>query len=136
MFKIKGREVIKVNFTWTLDELLQFMKEKWDAEEYGQFQKGKPTVASIEEYILLPATENCLVIAYPRKGKIIFSVADNSEGLVRLTASALPVRSPISKIYQSSLTISRAKEFTGPAAEICEVYANYMKDLLKAAGLL
>lgn len=133
--KIKGREVIKVSFTWTLDDFYRFMQEKWDTEEYGAFQKGKPTPASIEEYVLLPATQNCLVIAYPRKGKIIFSVADNTNGLVRMTASALPTRSPISKIYQSSLSISRAKEFKGPAADICAAYAEYMKKLLAEANL-
>ena len=35
-----------------------------------------------------------------------------------------------------SLTISRAKEFQGPAAEVCKVYADYMKELVKKASLL
>lgn len=135
--KIKGREVIKVGFNWTLDDLYRFMQERWNTEEYGVFEIGKPTPASIEEYVYLPATRNCLIIAFPRKGKVIFSVADNSNGLVRLAASAAPTRhSRLAKIYQSSLTIDRAKEFRGPAADICEIYAEYMKALLKEAGLL
>lgn len=133
--KIKGREVIPVNFNWTLADLYRFMQDRWNPMEYGYFQIGKPTPASIEEYIYLPATRNCLVIAYPRKGKIVFSVADNSNGLMRMTATAIPTHNAIAKVYQSSLSIDRAREFRGPAAEICEIYANHMRDLLKAAGL-
>lgn len=130
MIKIKGREVIEVDFTWTLEELYDFMKEKWDTEEYGQFQLGKPTPASIEEYVCLPATPNTVIIAYPRKKKVIFSVADNSQGLVRIVATAIPTNNAIAGIYQASMSISRAKEIKGPAAEICEKYADYMRGLL------
>lgn len=136
MFKIKGREVIEVNFNWTLEELYNYMQENWDAEEYGYFQIGKPTPASIEEYIYLPATRNCLVIAYPRKGKIIFTVADNANGAVRLAVSAIPTNRTYAKVFQTSLTIDRAKEFRGPAAEICELYAEHMRELLKESNLL
>lgn len=128
--KIKGREVIDVDFTWTLDEMYQFMQANWNTAEYNQFKIGKPTPASVEKYILLPATANCLVIAYPRKNKIIFSVADNPEGAKELVVTALPTGNAIARIYQSSLSIKRAKEFKGPAAEVCEMYAEYMKKLL------
>lgn len=136
MFKIKGREVIEVGFDWTLNDLCAFMEENWNTEEYSDFTVGKPTPASIEEYICLPATQNCLIIVYPRKGKIILTVADNPNGLMRMTAMALPTRNAIGRIYQTSLSISRAKEFKGPAAEACEVYANYMRSLLKDKGLI
>lgn len=131
LFKIKGREEIKVDFNWTLNDLYDFMRANWDVENYNDFEIGKPTPASIEDYIYLPATAHCLVIAYTRKGKIIFSVADNPEGLKLLVASAIPVKNAISKIYQSSLTISRAQEMKGPAADVCEMYANYMRELLQ-----
>lgn len=131
MFKIKGREVIKVAFTWTLAEMAEFMREHWDKENYNDFEVGRPTPASIEEYICLPATEHCLVIAYPRREKVIFSVADNPDGLKRMTMMALPTKNAFARIYQSSLSVSRAKEMTGPAAEICTLYADYMRELLK-----
>lgn len=136
MFKIKGREVIDVSFTWRLEELYNFMRKHWDTAEYGDFETGKPTQASIEEYVLLPATEHCLVIAYPRKKKVIFSVADNPSGLKRMAASAIPTNNSIAKIYQCSLTFDRTKEMKGPAADICAIYAEYMKGLLKQEGLL
>lgn len=130
MFKIKGREVIKVDFNWNLDELYDFMNKNWDTEKYNKFEKGKPTPASLAEYIYLPATANCLVIAYPRKGKIIFSVADTPRGVKLQAVTAIPTKNAFARIYQSSLSINHAKEFKGPAAEACEKYANYMKELL------
>lgn len=136
MFKIKGREVIEVDFTWTLRELYDFMEENWDKEEYNAFEIGKPTPASIEEYVYLPATQNMLVIAYPRKGKIIFSVADNPQGLKLMVASAMPSRNAFAGIYKSSLSINRTKEMKGPAAEACEKYAEYFKTLLKEKELI
>lgn len=131
MFKIKGREVIEVNFNWELNEMYEFMRRYWNTEEYNDFEIGKPTKASIEEYIYLPATKTCLVIAYPRKGKVIFSVADNPQGAGLMVASAIPVRNAFAKVYQTSLTIDHAKEMKGPAAEVCEMYADYFRQLLK-----
>lgn len=134
--KIKGREVIKVDFDWTLGDLYEFMVKNWDREGYNDFEIGKPTPMSVEEYIYLPATPHCLVIAYARKGKIIFSVADNPEGLKLLAATAIPTKNAIGKIYQSSLSINRTKEMKGPAAEVCELYADHMRELLKANDLI
>lgn len=130
MFKIKGREVIKVDFTWTLEALYAFMQENWDTEKYGSFEMGKPIPTSIESYVYLPATQHCLVIVYPRKGKVILSVADNPEGAKRLFESAFPTHDRLGRIYKSSLSIDRAKEMKGPAAEICEIYADHMRELL------
>ena len=57
-----GRQVIKTNRAFTLKELEQFMQEHWDKEQYNDFIIGCPTSASIEEYILLPATGRFMVI--------------------------------------------------------------------------
>ena len=51
-----GRQVILINKPLTLLELEQIMQDNWDKEQYGNFKIGKPTPASIEEYIVLPAT--------------------------------------------------------------------------------
>lgn len=136
MFKIKGREVIEVNFDWTLDDMEKFMEENWDKEDFAHFERGKPTPMSIEEYIYLPATPNCLVIAYPRKGKVIFTVADNANGAKLLMVSSIPNKNPLAGIAKTAVSINRAKEMKGPAAAICEGYAEHMKELLKVKGLL
>ena len=134
--KIKGREVIDVNFTWTLDEMEQFMKENWDTTEQPEFTRGKPQPMSIEEFLMLPATPNMLVIAYPRKNKVIFSVAQNKEGAKTLALTAIPSHNTIYNIAKSAATLSLTKEMKGPAAEICALYAEYMKELLQEKGLL
>ena len=52
-----GRQVILINKPLTLQELEQIMQNDWDKEQYGNFKIGRPTKASIEEYILLYCTE-------------------------------------------------------------------------------
>lgn len=133
---MKGREVIKINRTLTLDEFETFMNDHWDKERFGEFKRGRPTPASIEEYILLPATANCLVCAYPRTEKIIFTVADSPEGVKRIAFSVLPTNNNYVKIMQDASMIARAKEFRGPAHEVNQMYAEYMRGLLAEAGLL
>ena len=51
-----GRQVIPVNRPLTLQELEQIMQDNWDKEQYGNFKIGRPTKASVEEYILLRIT--------------------------------------------------------------------------------
>ena len=86
-----GRQVIPINKSITLQELEQLMQEHWDKEQYGNFRIGRPTRASVEEYILLPATQRFLIIVYPRaagglfskENKVILSTADTPEGVIQ-----------------------------------------------------
>ena len=71
--KVIGRQVITINKSITLRELEQIMQENWDKEQYGNFKIGRPTKASVEEYILLPATPRFLIIVYPRSAGGLFS---------------------------------------------------------------
>ena len=76
-----GRQVILINKPLTLRELEQIMQDNWDKEQYGSFKIGRPTPASIEEYILLPATRRYLTIdrnrrVSPRKGTAAEYFAD------------------------------------------------------------
>lgn len=139
---MRGREVIPVTRRLSLDELEQFMRQHWNQEEYGTFRKGKPTPASIEEYILLPATERTMVIVYPRGGgifskgnKVIVTVCDSPEGAALLAATAVPVKNAFFKIAQTAHVVSRSKEFRGEAADMVEAYAAYLRTLLEEAGL-
>lgn len=133
---MKGREVIKVNKTFTLEELAAFMDAHWDAAEFGGYQVGRPTPASIEEYIILPATKNCLVILYPRDGKVILSVAQTPAGVGKMAFTAIPTGNAIAGIAQASASISLAKELRGPANDIMLIYAEQVKKILAAEGLL
>ena len=81
-----GRQVILINNPLTLRELEQIMQDNWDKEQYGSFKIGRPTPASIEEYILLPATRRYLTIVYPRAAGGFFS-KENADSSVRKTKS-------------------------------------------------
>ncbi len=137
-----GRQVIPTNRAFTLDELEQFMQQYWDKNEYNDFFIGKPTAASVEKYILLPATQRFMVIAYSRKGgrffnkqdKVILSVCDSPAGVRDRLLSSVPSDNIFFGIWKISATMSIEKERKGPAEDILQKYAAYMKQLLNSAG--
>ena len=117
------KQVILINKPLTLQELEQIMQDNWDKEQYGSFKIGRPTPASIEEYILLPATRRYLTIVYPRaaggffskENKVILSTADSPEGAQIAIAEYLPVKGPLLNILQTKSVLSAEKERKGPA---------------------
>lgn len=139
-----GRQVLPINKSITLDELEQIMQENWDKEQFGNFVIGKPTKASIEEYILLPATPRFLVIVYPRaagglfskENKVILSTADTPEGAKLAVAECFPTKGPLTKLLQTRSVLSAEKERKGPAEEVLQTYTAHMKSILKTIGLL
>lgn len=139
-----GRQVLPINKSITLQELEQIMQENWDREQYGSFVIGKPTKASVEEYILLPATPRYLVIVYPRaagglfnkENKVILSTADTPEGAKMAVAEYFPTKGPLTKLWQTGSVLSAEKERKGPAEEALQAYTAHMKDILKKNGLL
>ena len=139
-----GRQVIEVNRGFSLDELLQFMNENWDTETHCKFIKGRPTAASIEEYILLPATPNYMVIAYPRKAgglfnkenKVILSVCDTPEGVKTEIIESIPSDNVFFGALKIGIITSKEKERKGPAEKVLQYYTAYMKELLEKAGYL
>ena len=139
-----GRQVLPINKSITLQELEQIMQENWDKEQYGSFFIGKPTKASVEEYILLPATPRYLIIVYPRaagglfnkENKVILSTADTPEGAKIAAAEYFPTKGPLTKLLQTSSVLSAEKERKGPAEEMLQAYTAHMKDILEKTGLL
>ena len=139
-----GRQVIPINKPITLQELEQIMQEHWDKEQYGNFKIGRPTKASIEEYILLPATHRYLIIVYPRKAgglfskenKVILSTADTPQGAEIAAAEYFPTRGPLTKLLQTSSVLNAEKERKGPAEEVLQACTAHMKEILKESGLL
>lgn len=139
-----GRQVIKTNRAFTLEELNRFMEQYWDIEEYNSFIIGRPTAASVEKYILLPATSRFMVIAFARKAgglfsrdnKVVLSVCDSPEGVKQDLARSIPSHNAFFGIWKVSATMSMEQERKGPAEEILQKYAAYMRELLGAAGYL
>ena len=139
-----GRQVITVSKSFTLQELEQFMQANWDKEQYSDFRLGKPTAASIGEYILLPATQRYLVIVYPKaagglfskENKIVLSVADTPAGAQEAFFEYIPVKGPITNLWQTSKVLDAEKERKGPAEEVLQAYTAHMKSILAKNGLL
>ena len=136
-----GRQVIKTNRAFTLEELEQFMQEHWDKEQYNHFVIGRPTAASVEKYILLPATERFMVIAYARKGgliskdaKVILAVCDTPKGAEQDIIRSIHSHNVFFGAWKVKTTMSMEEERKGPAEEILQKYAAYMKQLLDGAG--
>ena len=137
-----GRQVIVTNRAFTLQELYDFMRERWDTEQYGEFVLDRPTKASIEQYILLPATPRFLVIVFPRaagglfnkENKVVLSVADTPAGAKEGLATALPTHNLFVGIEKISSTMSTEKERKGPAEDALQFYAAHMRELLEQAG--
>ena len=139
-----GRQVIPISKSITLQELEQLMQEHWDKEQYGNFRIGRPTRASVEEYILLPATQRFLIIVYPRaagglfskENKVILSTADTPEGAMLGVAEYFPTKGPLTKLWQTGSVLSAEKERKGPAEEALQACTAHMLDILKKSGLL
>ena len=139
-----GRQVILINKAITLQELEQIMQEHWDREQYGSFRIGRPTPASIEEYILLPATQRFLVIVYPKaagglfnkENKGVLSTADTPQGAEIAIAEYFPTKGPLTKLLQTGSVLSAEKERKGPAEEVLQACTAHMKEILKQNGLL
>ena len=137
-----GRQVIKTNRAFTLEELEQFMQEHWDKEEYNRFIIGRPTAASVEKYILLPATGRFMVIVFPRKAgglfskdnKVVLSVCDTPEGAKQDLIRSIPSHNAFFGAWKVSATISMEDERKDPAEEALQKYTEYLKGLLETAG--
>lgn len=139
-----GRQVIPTNRAFTLEELEAFMQEHWDKQEYNKFILGRPTPASIEKYICLPATPRFMVIVYGRKAgglfskenKVILSVCNTPDSLVEWFATSVPSHNAFFGMWKIGTTMSIEKERKGPAEEVLQKYTAYMKQLLGEAGYL
>lgn len=137
-----GRQVITVNRSFTLKELEQFMAQNWNKTEYNSFFIGKPTPASIDEYILLPATNRFMVIVYPKKAgglfskdnKVVLTVCDSPAGVRSRLITSIPTKNAFFGLFKISETLSTEKERKGPAEDVLQKYTAYMKQLLTNAG--
>lgn len=127
-----GRQVIKSGRTWeSKEQLLEFMEEHWDKEEYGDFSFGKPTMGSLAEYICLPATNRFMVIVYPKKDKVVLSVCDTPKGVISRGVQTIPHQGRIiTSIIALADLGTYEKERRDPAEEILQAYTAHMKDIL------
>lgn len=138
-----GRQVIVINRPLSKEELLQFMDEHWDKEQYNAYVYGKPTPASIDEYIVLPATDRFLTIVYPvkkgglfhRNNAVVLCTADSPAGAAEGLLRNIPSRRILYGAAKMGSLMSSEQERKGPAEETLQAYTAYMRSLLEQAGL-
>lgn len=138
-----GRQVIETNKAFTLEELHQFMEQHWDKDNYNNFMIGRPTAASVEQYIMLPATTRFMVIVFPRKAgglfskknKVVLSVCDTPKGVEQDILRSIKSGSAIFGAWKVAKTMSMEDERKGPAEEILQEYTTHMRQLLEAEGI-
>lgn len=137
-----GRQVIRTGRAFTLQELADFMDERWDRAQYCDFVIGRPTAASVEKYILLPATHRFMVIVFPRRAgglfsrgdKVVLSVCDTPDGVKQDFARSIHSHNAFFGAWKINTTMSMEAERKGPAEEILQAYAAYLRRLLTEAG--
>lgn len=139
-----GRQTLDTRRAFTLEELEQFLRHHWDTEQYNDFFIGRPTPASIEEYILLPATRRFMVIVYARKGgglfsksdKVILSVCETPLGVYNRLSATINTHNIFYDAWLLSKFLSTEKERKGPAEDALQKYTAYLRELLARAGYL
>ena len=137
-----GRQVIVTNRAFTMEELLDFMKQNWDTEKYGTFFYGKPTRMSAMKYIVLPATPRYVTIIHTAKAgglfakdnKVILSTADSESGAIEGLYRASPGRDILTGALKITSGMSAEKERKGPAEDILLEYTEHMRELLHREG--
>lgn len=139
-----GRQVLITNKEFTKDELFAYLKSHWNVEEYPEPIIGKPTAASFDEYILLPASKSYMVIIYPKKAgglfnkknKVVLSVCDSPAGIREKLVVSVPTKSIIFNVAQLGMIMSQEDERKGPAEDSLLKYTEYVKAILKSDGIL
>lgn len=124
---MKTRKTIKINRTLTIQELYAFMQQHWDKTIYNDFVLGKPAVGALKDYIMLPATDRCVISIYSLKDKVVFTVMTNLKGQMMLAGSLA-----LGGYGRMGVT----GEMRGVASQANELYAAYMESLFAKEGLL
>ncbi len=125
-----GKQVIRTERRWEFNELLEFLRERWDECFSPKPQKfdRRPVIGT---YMVLPATRRYCVMAYINsKGVALITYPTDEEFAVRLMDD-IPKKSVLSGIAAISRSLDREKERRGPAEDALLKYAEYIRRLLE-----
>ena len=139
-----GRQVILTNRSFTHEELLQFMQERWDTEEYNQIILDPAVSMYTNRYVVLPATSRYCIIVYSKaagglfskEDKVVLTIANTPAGAGEMMLRSIPTKNAFFGIAKIADTMSEKKEREGPTEEILQKYTAYMRSLLEEAGYL
>ena len=123
---MKGKQVIRTGKTWEFDELLEYLRDRWD-EGFSPKPVKFDSRPVIGTYMVLPCTRRYCVMIYPNsKGVNLITYPTDDEFLVRLMDN-VPGNDSLAEL---SRHFSREKERKGPAEEKLLEYTEYVRSLL------
>ncbi len=133
--KITGRRAIGVTRTFSHDELLRFMHERWDTAQYNQLVTDPSMSQYTRRYVVLPATERYMIIVYSdRKNQVVLSYIPSPAGRGAMLVRGIPTNNLFFGIAKIAGTMSAKAEREGPLEDILQKYADYLYALLREAG--
>ena len=124
---MKGRQVIRTERRWEFDELLEYLRGRWD-EGFSPKPVKFDSRPVIGTYMVLPCTRRYCVMVYPgSKGVTLITYPTDDVFLARLIEN-MPGNDTLAEL---SRHFSREKERTGPAEEKLLEYTEYVRGLLE-----
>mgnify|MGYP002868363364 CR=1 FL=1 len=134
--RITGRRAIQTTRSFTHEELLRFLSERWDTAEYNQLITDPSMSQYTKRYVVLPATARYMIIVYPdKKNQVILSYIPSPAGRSAMLLQAIPTQNAFFGMAKIANTMSVKAEREGPLEDILQKYADYLYALLQASGL-
>ncbi len=132
---MKGRYVFKINKKLTTDELFEIMEEHWNTKRFQKPVKGMLWKTDYEEFIILPATYQHVIIIYTNKNKVVMNSAWPKTDLPREMAEKITYSSEFYPILKKSEGLPAGRDRMGPMKEALARYASEMVRMLGDCGL-
>ena len=141
--KMTGKRTIATNRAFTHDELLQFMRERWNETEFNRIIVDPSMAQYTNLYVVLPATSRHMIIVYSRAGgmlskenRVILSIIHDPARAAELMMRGIPTQNVFFGTAKIAGNLSDKADREGPTEEILQRYADYMHYLLGQAGYL
>ena len=133
--RITGRRVIPTNRSFSHDELLRFLSERWDTSEYNRLVTDPALSRYTARYVVLPATARYMIIVYSeKKNQVVLSYIPSPAGAGEMMMRAIPTHNAFFGAAKLANTLSVRAEREGPLEDILQRYADYLYALLRQAG--
>lgn len=131
----KGRYKFRINRKMTTDELFDVMKEHWDSKRFNKPRKGMLWKDDYEEFIILPATWQHVIITYTEKNKVIMNSAWPKTNIAEQLGKTVNYSSEFYPILKASKGLPAGQDRMGPMKDALEKYAAEMARMLGECGL-
>ncbi|MDD5986998.1 MAG: hypothetical protein PUC26_04165 [Eubacteriales bacterium] len=126
----KGRYTFKLKKEMTTDELFAVMQDHWHARRFNKPRKGMLWKDDYEEFIILPATWQHVIIIYTNKKKVIMNSAWPKTNIAEQLAETIKPSSEFYPILKASKGLPAGRDRMGPMKDALQRYAAEMARML------